>query len=380
MSMADTGALSGLDTTVNKWFGSLAARLSLILIGLTLVFMAAFTVYLAGDRSNEMNEMILDKGISAASTGAIVMGRTLDGIIDEGLFTTNEVFDRALVPIELPAGITGGYAAADPGLLSGVQKYHYATGLDSYLDNAILEIEDEFLKDPQIVFAVLVDGNGYLPAHNSIYSQRLTGDFAPDRDNNRTKRLFDDAVGLAAAQNTSQPYLKQVYQRDTGEEMWDISSPVYVKGRHWGAFRIGLSMDKTAQTIAALRWKIVLPMGLLMLILVVAINRVTAVLMRPLVTLRGSAERMETGDLEEDEITRLGQSRGSDEVSSLSRVFSKMAAEVKAREAKLKKQVTELKIEIDHSKKARQVAEITDTDYFQNLKQKAKEMRERKGG
>jgi hypothetical protein len=34
----------------------------------------------------------------------------------------------------------------------------------------------------------------------------------------------------------------QVYERDTGEKMWDISLPVYVEGRHWGAFRLGYCM------------------------------------------------------------------------------------------------------------------------------------------
>jgi len=36
--------------------------------------------------------------------------------------------------------------------------------------------------------------------------------------------------------------LVQVYNRDTGERIWDISSPIYIQGRHWGAFRIGYTM------------------------------------------------------------------------------------------------------------------------------------------
>lgn len=35
------------------------------------------------------------------------------------------------------------------------------------------------------------------------------------------------------------PFLLQAYRRDTGEIVHDISSPIYVKGRHWGGFRIG---------------------------------------------------------------------------------------------------------------------------------------------
>ncbi len=44
--------------------------------------------------------------------------------------------------------------------------------------------------------------------------------------------------GGAVPQN-QRPYLLQTYQRDTGEVMHDLSVPIVVSGRHWGAFRIG---------------------------------------------------------------------------------------------------------------------------------------------
>lgn len=45
----------------------------------------------------------------------------------------------------------------------------------------------------------------------------------------------------------------------------------------------------------------------------------------------------------------------------------------------LKREVSELRIEVDTQKRDRQVAEITDTDYFQSLRERARAMRERKG-
>ena len=76
-----------------------------------------------------------------------------------------------MVPISLPRKITLGYIGVPKDALEKVMKYYYATTFDSDLDNAVLEIEDEFLKDPQIVFAALVDNNGYLPSHNFRYSK-----------------------------------------------------------------------------------------------------------------------------------------------------------------------------------------------------------------
>jgi hypothetical protein len=54
-----------------------------------------------------------------------------------------------------------------------------------------------------------------------------------------------------------------------------------------------------------------------------------------------------------------------------------MACEVAARERSLKAQVRELRIEIDEAKAARQVAEITETDYFRDLLSKADALRKR---
>jgi nitrate/nitrite-specific signal transduction histidine kinase len=68
-------------------------------------------------------------------------------------------------------------------------------------------------------------------------------------------------------------------------------------------------------------------------------------------------------------------SKRPDELGQLARVFERMAREVAAREEQLKQQIQVLSIEIDQAKKARQVSEITDTEYFQELRKKAKELR-----
>jgi len=77
-----------------------------------------------------------------------------------------------------------------------------------------------------------------VPTHNRRFSQPLTGNEKVDFVNNRTKRVFDDPVGKRCGTHR-QPFLLQTYRRDTGEVLHDISAPIYVKGRHWGGFRIG---------------------------------------------------------------------------------------------------------------------------------------------
>jgi methyl-accepting chemotaxis protein len=115
----------------------------------------------------------------------------------------------------------------------------FTTDYDKLSDRDILPVEEAALtRSSALFFVVMVDKNGYLPTHNARYSQPLTYNLAADLANNRTKRIFNDRTGIAAAKSEA-PFLIQRYQRDTGENMIDLSVPVYVRGKHWGALRLG---------------------------------------------------------------------------------------------------------------------------------------------
>jgi len=61
----------------------------------------------------------------------------------------------------------------------------------------------------------------------------------------------------------------------------------------------------------------------------------------------------------------------TDTLGQLARLFQRMAVEVAARERRLEAQVHQLTIAIDERKKAAQVQEITESDYFRELKVRA---------
>jgi CRP/FNR family transcriptional regulator, cyclic AMP receptor protein len=65
----------------------------------------------------------------------------------------------------------------------------------------------------------------------------------------------------------------------------------------------------------------------------------------------------------------------TDDLGQLARVFQNMVNQVKTREESLKRQLNALSIEIDEVKKDRQVATITETEYFVNLKEKVNQLR-----
>jgi len=119
----------------------------------------------------------------------------------------------------------------------------FTTQYDKVVDQTIRAILDRYLvSDSRLLFVVAVDKNGYVPSHNSRYSKPLTDDQDYNAKNNRAKRMFNDRTGLAAARNT-EPYLRQKYSRDTGEELFDMSVPIEVEGKHWGAIRIGYTQQ-----------------------------------------------------------------------------------------------------------------------------------------
>jgi HAMP domain-containing protein len=101
-------------------------------------------------------------------------------------------------------------------------------------------------------------------------------------------------------------------------------------------------------------------------------------LTRPIIALTSAADSIGQGNYDQD-ISRLHRGYFKDEVAKLAEVFEIMVGKVRTREEKLKQQVAELQIMVDESKKAKQVAEIVDTDFFRDLQSKANEMRARRG-
>jgi len=86
-----------------------------------------------------------------------------------------------------------------------------------------------------------------------------------------------------------------------------------------------------------------------------------------------AAAAVEEGTFQCDRLDPVAQ-RG-DALGNLARVFQHMARQVYAREQSLRQQVQELRVEIDQVKKAHQVAEITNSDYFRDLVSKADRLR-----
>lgn len=282
----------------------LTMRIATILILVLIVIMSLFTFLFIKERAAVLEADLLAKGRSTARIGAKMIERVLQDALRNNKLTTLQLFDVNYVPV----------AGTEP------KKYH--TQYDSYLDREIQGLEDEFLKDEDVTVAALIDRNGYLPTHNSKYSLPLTGDRDKDLADSRTKRLFTDPVSLAAAKNRGD-VLVQPMVRDSGEKIWDVSAPVMVDGKHWGAFRIGYSVRKLDEKLGVIRLQIIGAMACMLLISSITVVLVVGRSMRPLRRLTEAAKKIAAGNLHETVAVA-----SKDEIGVLAAAFNEMSSAV----------------------------------------------------
>ncbi len=161
-----------------------------------------------------------------ALEGASRIAAQFEADIDQGRVSLEDLFDRNYQPIP------------------NTQPAKYQTRFDRYTDQVLPPIQEPLLaRHEGLVFAIACTQQGYVPTHNKVFSQPLTGDPQVDTLNNRTKRKFSDRTGIRCGSH-QQPVLLQTYTRDTGELMHDLSVPIMLKGRHWGGLRLGYKPEK----------------------------------------------------------------------------------------------------------------------------------------
>ena len=183
--------------------------------------------------SETLIEYIASSGVETADTPlirAVVdtakrISAEFEAAISRGDITERQMFDERYR--EIP----------------GTQPKQYLTDYVSFTDRLLPPIQDPVQKiDPRIVFCVAWAKGGYLPTHNPEYSKPPGKDPEWNAAHCRNRRLFNDRAVQKVARNTKS-FLLQTYRRDMGGGhfvlMKDLSSPILINGRHWGAFRMG---------------------------------------------------------------------------------------------------------------------------------------------
>jgi methyl-accepting chemotaxis protein len=176
-------------------------------------------------------------------------------IADSGVETSDAPLIRVVLDTarQISAAFESGVARGEISLeqlmdenyreIAGSDPKQYLTDYVAFTDRVLPPIQDPIQKsDPRIVFCVAWARGGYLPTHNPNYRLPQGPDPVWNNAHCRNRRLFSDRAVQKVAANTK-PFLLQTYRRDMGGGnfvlMKDLSSPIYVRGRHWGAFRMG---------------------------------------------------------------------------------------------------------------------------------------------
>lgn len=163
---------------------------------------------------------LIEKVIAAAGQ----VSEMFEEALDSGAITLAGLFDENYVPVP------------------GSNPRQFTTHFVALTDRLLPQIQEPMLQAaPNIRLCCAVDRNGYLPTHHVNYSRAQGADPVWNAAHCRNRRMFDDRSGLASARNQRR-FLLQTYRRDMGGGkfvyMKEVSSPIFVRGRHWGGLRL----------------------------------------------------------------------------------------------------------------------------------------------
>jgi HAMP domain-containing protein len=189
----------------------------------------------------------------------------------------------------------------------------------------------------------------------------------------------DTAPNIAALEGLERSYVLEIYPDRWGQWISGYAPIRNSAGEIVGALGIDFEADYVVEIQQAIIQNTALAFTITFLLLFVSVYAISRAITRPINRLTRIAARIGEGDYEQD-LSGLTHNNFPDEINALARVFDIMISKVRTREEKLKQKVAELQITIDQSKRDQQVSEIVDSDFFNELQAKARDMRGRKRG
>lgn len=222
------GAVGGLQTVLGEVAGHARSNLGSVesMLGTSAAMSAGIgtleeCVGLFRLSADPLAEPFHARALELADQGARQVGQALEQALAARRVREDALFSRDYEPIP------------------GTEPQKHRTAFDALCDEVLPALQEPLAgAEHWVVYAICANRDGYVPTHNTRFCQPLTGDPRHDLAHNRTKRIFSDRVGRTVGSHTDR-YRLQVYRRDTGQIMFDLSVPIRIQGRHWGGFRIG---------------------------------------------------------------------------------------------------------------------------------------------
>ncbi len=118
----------------------------------------------------------------------------------------------------------------------------YTTSYQAAFEREIQPLIDQARREIDATVCVCTTADGYLPTHQTEFSQKPSGDPKADLLNCRDKRILRDRHGLRASTYQGN-LLLQTFVRDNGVLVTEVVLPIRVSDAHWGAVRIGIKPE-----------------------------------------------------------------------------------------------------------------------------------------
>jgi HAMP domain-containing protein len=258
----------------------LSVRLSLLLSIVVVPSLAMVAVMVIRHEGGVVEGLVLKEAKTAALQGAAVYGSALDTAVDTYAATCtsdqtpiskdlgclglslSEILEPAYAEIRFKVVDGVVLAEDDPaypikgGTVLSLDDKRYSNKLSKYVAvHGIQTFEDATKTAGGFLFSTGMDRRGFVPITHKNQDKKPRGNATPenaayDKIYSRGNRKYDGAEQIAAAGFTGNPKaqtLVQDYPRDTGEMAWDVAAPIYVKGQHFGGFRVGVARDRVEQ-------------------------------------------------------------------------------------------------------------------------------------
>ena len=178
-----------------------------------------------------------------------------------------------------------------------------------------------------------------------------------------------DGVNVAGADTT-------LWEDEWGTWLSGYAPIFNSKGETVGAVGVDMCARDVIELQDSIRRNVLIALAVSLVLLIGVVYFIAAGVTRPVLALTKVADRIGLGEYNQD-FTSLHLSRVQDEVDKLASVFELMVGKVYTREQNLRARVQQLEIMIDQTKRETQVAQIVESDFFQELQTKVRDMRSR---
>ncbi len=166
--------------------------------------------------------------------------RTGEGTFDRLIGWARDARDRVFRELEIIQKTGANLFDTAYKKIPNTNPQKFETTYTTAFHRALQPLFDTLRKEMNgVIYSIAVDRNGYSPTHHAEFSRPPCGDPQQDLLYSRHMRMFNSNNTEKRRCSHTKPMLLQTYMRDTGEIINDLSLPIIIGGKHWGALIIG---------------------------------------------------------------------------------------------------------------------------------------------